>query len=173
MMSSRGSELAVELQDEAELGGKLPGFVARRHCRRANSWLNKKKRWQNKIQWIRQNLKAIFVVLSTYPIISGKGADFDFSCVQRVLNDYRGPGFLACVIRPLSHHLPFYLVSNLSLFLVELLMGEWRKGVGEEPNHTPWKSMVLYKSFNSLWSNPSPRQLKGARRDTQKAASYS
>ncbi len=42
-MSSRGSELAVELQDEAELGGKLPRFVARRHCRRANSWLNKKK----------------------------------------------------------------------------------------------------------------------------------
>jgi hypothetical protein len=45
-MSSRGSELAVELQDQAELGGKLPRFVARRHCRRANSWLNNKKRWQ-------------------------------------------------------------------------------------------------------------------------------
>jgi hypothetical protein len=52
-------------------------------------------------------------------------------------------------------------VSKLSLFLslsvsvspVELTdRSERREGLGEEPNHATARSLVLYESFNSLWS---------------------
>jgi len=53
---------------------------------------------------------------------------------------------------------PLFPVRKVSLFLSlpvccgsSLLTGEGGEGIGEEPNHRPPGSLVLYKSVNTLW----------------------
>jgi hypothetical protein len=68
----------------------------------------------------------------------------------------RGPGFLA-IVRFGSLPTPNPLVSKIDRRRLgrrikrdNLLTGEG-EGVGMEPNHTKEKSMVLYRSFSTLW----------------------
>jgi hypothetical protein len=78
---------------------------------------------------------------------------------------YRGPGFLTVVwfgSSPTPHPSPPSLLSeSLTGVIQEDRDREttcWRergmKGVGLEPNHTTARSLVLYKSFTTLWRPP-------------------
>ncbi len=85
------------------------------------------------------------------------------SHTHRVLNDFRGPDSLAVVwfgSNPPSTHT--FSSSKLSIFLSltacrrSSLPDRRGGGMGEEPNHTTARSLVLYKSVCTLWPPMKP-----------------
>jgi hypothetical protein len=104
--------------------------------------------------WYKWSVQVTFLVAvscneSTTRSISSKflpKVENLISLAQRVLYDYRGPGFLAVVCfgsDPLSRQQVISLSRSFCVLLVEHSDGRW---------NIRWQeSWVLYKSFKILW----------------------